>query len=122
MCSLSLLSKLVERIIANPLLTHLPSHNLLAKFQSANCKFHSFETALLYTQNNILVALDAGHSIALLLLIYLLLLILLIMISLFIACNISLISHPVLLIYYPLLFLIVFKLLLLSNQNFNLFY
>ena len=61
-----LLSKLVERIIANHLLTHLSSHGLLAKFQSAYCKFHSSEAALLYVYNDILVALEAGHSTALL--------------------------------------------------------
>ena len=51
------LSKSVEHIIANHLLTHLSYH-----------KFHSSETALLYVQNDILVALEAGHSTALLLL------------------------------------------------------
>ena len=66
--NLSFLSKLVERIIANRLLTHLSSHDLLAKFQSAYRKFHSSETALVYVQNDILVALEAGHSTALLLL------------------------------------------------------
>ena len=65
---LSFLSKLVERIIANRLLKYLSSHDLLAKFQSAYRKFHSFETALLYVQNDSLVALEAGHSTALLLL------------------------------------------------------
>ena len=61
---ISFLSKLVERIIANCLLTHLSSRDLFAKFQSAYRKFHSSETALL----DILVALEAGHSTALLLL------------------------------------------------------
>ena len=66
--NLSFRSKLVECIIANRLLTHLSSHVLFAKFQSAYCKFHSSETSLLYVQNDILVALKAGHSTALLLL------------------------------------------------------
>ena len=48
--------------------TSLSSHDLLAKFQPAYCKFHSSETALLYVQNDILVAFKAGHSPALLLL------------------------------------------------------
>ena len=47
--------------------TSLLSH-LLAKFQSAYSKFHSSETSLLYVQNDILVALKAGQSTALLLL------------------------------------------------------
>ena len=40
----------------------------MAKFQLASHKFHSFETALLYVQNDILGALDSGHFTALLLL------------------------------------------------------
>ena len=63
----SFLLKLVERIIANRLLTHLSSHDLLAKFQWAYRKFHSSETVRLYVHNDILVALEAGHSTALLL-------------------------------------------------------
>ena len=35
--------------------------------QSAYCKFHSSETALLYVKNDILVALEADYSTALLL-------------------------------------------------------
>ena len=66
--NLFFLSKLVEHIIANRLLTHLSSHDLLAKFQSLYRKFHCSETALLYVQNDILVALEADHSTALLLL------------------------------------------------------
>ena len=61
-------SKLVERIIANRLLTHLSSHDLFAKFQLAYRKFHSSEIALFYVQNDSLVVLEAGHSTALLLL------------------------------------------------------
>ena len=67
---LSFLSKLAERITANHLLPHLSSYDLLATFQSAYRKFHSSETALLYVQNDILVALEAGHSTALLLDLY----------------------------------------------------
>ena len=40
----------------------------MSKLQSADRKFHSSETALLYVQNDILASLDAGHSTALLLL------------------------------------------------------
>ena len=46
--NLSFLLKLVERIIANRLLTHFSSHDLLVKFQSTCRKFHSSEAALLY--------------------------------------------------------------------------
>ena len=40
----------------------------MSEYQSAYGKFHSSETALLHVQNDILVSLDFGHSIALLLL------------------------------------------------------
>ena len=66
--NLSFLSKLIERVIAARLSSHLSSHNLMSKLQSAYRKFHSSETALLYVQNDILASLDAGHSTALLLL------------------------------------------------------
>ena len=48
--------------------SHLSSHNLISKLQSAYRKFYSSEIALLYVQNDILASLDAGHSTALLLL------------------------------------------------------
>ena len=66
--NLSFISKLTERVIADCLLTHLSSHNLMSNFQSAYRKFHSCETALLRVQNDIFVSLDAGRSTALLLL------------------------------------------------------
>ena len=59
--NLSFLSKLIERVIAARLSSHLSSHNLMSKLQSAYRKFHSSETALLYVQNDILASLDAGH-------------------------------------------------------------
>ena len=60
--------KLIKRVIAACLSSHLSSHNLMSKLQSAYRKFHSSETALLCVQNDILASLDAGHSAALLLL------------------------------------------------------
>ena len=66
--NLSFLSKLIEHVTAARLSSHLSSHNLMSKLQSAYRKFHSSETALLYVQNDILASLDAGHSTALLLL------------------------------------------------------
>ena len=62
---MSFLSKLTERVIADRLLPHLSSHNLLSNFQSsAFRKFHSCETAILRVQNDIFVSLDAGRSTA----------------------------------------------------------
>ena len=66
--NLSFLSKLIQRVIAARLSSHLSSHNLMSKLQSAYRKFHSSETTLLYVQNDILASLNAGHSTALLLL------------------------------------------------------
>ena len=66
--NLSFLSKLIERVIAACFPSHLLSHHLMSKLQSAYRTFHSSETALLYVQNDILVSLDAGNSTALLLL------------------------------------------------------
>ena len=64
---LSFLSKLIERVNANQLQLHLSSNGLMSEYQSAYRKFHSSETALLRVQNDLLVSLDSGHSIALLL-------------------------------------------------------
>ena len=44
--NLSFLSKLIERVIAARLSSHLSSHNLMSKLQSAYHEFHSSETAL----------------------------------------------------------------------------
>ena len=88
--NLSFLSKLIERIIAARLSSPLSSHNLMSKLQSAHHKFHSFEIALLYVQNDILASLDAGHSSALLLL--------------------GLVYYPQFLIYYSLFYQIDLKL------------
>ena len=66
--NLSFLLKLIERVIAARLSSHLSSHNLMSKLQSAYRKFHSSETALLYVRNHILASLDDGHFTALLLL------------------------------------------------------
>ena len=66
--NLSFLSKLIERVVANQLQLHLSFNGLMSEYQSTYRKFYSFETALLRVQNDILVFLDSGHSIALLLL------------------------------------------------------
>ena len=57
--NLSFLYKLTERVIADRLLSHLSSHNLVSNFQSTYRKFHSCETALLRVQNDIFISLDA---------------------------------------------------------------
>ena len=66
--NLFFLSKLIERFIAARFSSHLFSHNLMSKLQSAYRKFYSSETILLYVRNDILASLDAVHCTALLLL------------------------------------------------------
>jgi hypothetical protein len=66
--NLTFLSKLLERIIHNRLITHLNSFTSLSPFQSAYRKFHSVETALLRIQNDLLQAIDKRHVTALILL------------------------------------------------------
>ena len=68
MSNMFFLSKRIKRAIAARLSSHLPSHNLLSKLQSAYCKFYSSETALFCAQNDMLASLDADHCTALLLL------------------------------------------------------
>ena len=46
--NLSLISKIIERVIKSRLMEHLTSNSLLNSHQSAYCKHHSTETALLY--------------------------------------------------------------------------
>ena len=65
---MSFLSKLTERVIADRLLSHLSSRNLISNFQLAYRKFYSCETALLRVQNDIFISFDAGRSTAPLLL------------------------------------------------------
>ena len=59
-------SKLIELVIANQLQLHLSSNGLMSEYQSAHCKFHFSETALLRIRNDILVSLIFHHSTVLL--------------------------------------------------------
>jgi len=66
--NLSVLSKLLERLVARQLLAHLNSNGLLPRFQSAYRAHHSTETAVLKVLTDILLAVDAGDLSALVLL------------------------------------------------------
>ena len=68
MSGLSFLSKLVERIVAAQIRSHMDSHDLGNTFQSAYQVGHSTETALLCTKNEIHLALSKGIPTALVLL------------------------------------------------------
>ena len=65
--NLSFISKLCERIVANPLDDYLVVNNLVEKFQSAYRRFHSTETALLRVHNDILSSLNEKKMVALVL-------------------------------------------------------
>ena len=65
---LSFLSKLVERVVASQIRSHIDSNNLGNTFQSAYKAGHSTETALLCIQNEIHLSLSKGMPTALVLL------------------------------------------------------
>ena len=66
--NLSVLSKLLERLVAQQLLANLNSTGLLPRLQSAYRAHHSTETAVLKVLSDILLAVDAGDLSALVLL------------------------------------------------------
>ena len=68
MSGLSFLSKLVERIVAAQIRSHMDSHDLCNTFQSAYKVGHSTETALLCIKNEIHLVLSKGMPTALVLL------------------------------------------------------
>ena len=67
-CTLSLRSTVLEKIVVNQLNSHINSSNTSNQYQSAYRKFHSIEIALLKIHNDILASVDAGKVTALTLL------------------------------------------------------
>jgi len=57
--NLSLISKIIERVVKSRLTSHLTSNNLLKSHQSACCKHHSTETALLYIHDHLINAIGS---------------------------------------------------------------
>jgi len=57
--NLSLLSKIIERVVKSRLTHHLSSNNLFNPNQSAYCKHHSTETALLYIHDYLINAIGS---------------------------------------------------------------
>lgn len=63
--NLQFLSKLLERVVVDRLLSHIEQLNLHEKFQSAYQSHHSTETALLRVQDDISGALDRNRGVML---------------------------------------------------------
>jgi len=57
--NLSLISKIIERVVKSRLTSHLTSNNLLNPHQSACCKHQSTETALLYIHDHLIDAIGS---------------------------------------------------------------
>jgi len=57
--NLSLISKIIERVVKSRLTDHLTSNSLLNPHQSAYCKYHSTETALLYIHDHLVSAIGS---------------------------------------------------------------
>jgi len=57
--NLSLISKIIERVVKSRLIDHLFSHNLLNPHQSAYRRHHSTETSLLYTHDHLINAVGS---------------------------------------------------------------
>ena len=66
--NLSLISKIIEKVVSNRLQANINSNKLNNPMQSAYRKFYPTETALLRVHNDISVSLDKGHVTALTLL------------------------------------------------------
>ena len=66
--NLSLISKILEKIVANRLQAHIKNNHLSNPLQSAYRKHHSTESALLKVQNDIIISMDKGEVTALTLL------------------------------------------------------
>ena len=68
LCSLSFLSKVIEKCMHIQLDTHITKHNLYPKYQSSYRKYHSCETSILTLIDKIQQASQQGYNTALILL------------------------------------------------------
>ena len=66
--NLNFASKIIEKVIANQIRSHLERNELSNRYQSAYKKFNSSETALLKVENDIILNMNEGRVTALILL------------------------------------------------------
>ena len=66
--NLPFLSKLIEKVIAERLVSHMQDNGIVEKYQSAYKANHSTETALLRVYNDLLISIDQGGGATLVLL------------------------------------------------------
>ena len=66
--NLAYISKVIERVVAKRMISHLDFNELHELLQSAYKRFHSCETALICVQNDILTSIDDGQCVLLVLL------------------------------------------------------
>ena len=66
--NLSFISKVVERVVARRLMSHITTHSLLPSRQSAYRRFHSTETVVASVHNELVRSIDDGRVTVLVLL------------------------------------------------------
>ena len=66
--NLNFISKILEKVVASRIQSHLSSNSLSSSFQSAYRIFHSTETTLLKIHNDLILAMDRGEVTSLILL------------------------------------------------------
>ena len=66
--NLNFISKILEKVVASRIQSHLSSNSLSSSFQSAYRIFHSTETTLLKIHNDLILAMDRGEGTSLILL------------------------------------------------------
>ena len=66
--NLNFISKILEKVVASRIQSHLSSNSLSSSFQSAYRIFHSTETTLLKIHNDLILVMDRGEVTSLILL------------------------------------------------------